>query len=154
MSQPNRPSLKARCAPLLILPTVAALLSGVMAWANVGLSEVFASTWLRGFVSSVLMLPVVLWGLSRLEVGVAALCPQWPPVVRKVVVSLLTACAIESVLALAATAINAPWEQGFAGYWWLAFSRSFPAGVVVGLFMAFYLKPRLDQLSGAHTPTP
>lgn len=66
--------------------------------------------------------------------------------VRKVAVSLLTAFAIESVLALAATAINAPWDQRFAGYWWLAFSRSLPAGVVVGLFMAFYLKPRLDRL--------
>jgi hypothetical protein len=65
------------------------------------------------------------------------------------VVSLLTAVAIESVLALAVTAINTPWDSAFGPAWWIAFSRSMPVGVLIGLFMGFYMKPKMDRMRQA-----
>jgi hypothetical protein len=45
--------------------------------------------------------------------------------------------------------INSPWDATLSRYWWLAFSRSLPAGMAIGLFMGFYMKPRLDQMRRA-----
>ncbi len=61
----------------------------------------------------------------------------------------LTAFAIESVLALAVTLISNPLDSTFVPAWWLAFSRSLPAGVLIGLFMTFYMKPKMDRLREA-----
>lgn len=131
---------------LIIMPTVAGILSAFMAWANVGFGAAFLPTWVRGFCSSLVVLPLVLACLGPLERLVQRLFPALHRYSRKIVVSLLTAFCIESVLSLAATAINSAWDGGFASYWWMAFSRSLPIGVLIGLFMAFVLKPRLDRM--------
>ena len=68
---------------------------------------------------------------------------------RKVLASLIIACVIETVLAVGVTAISHPFDAQFAQAWWLAFSRSLPAGVLVGLFMTFFLKPRMDRMRRA-----
>ncbi len=138
-------TLRKLLPPLLIMPTVALILSAFMAWANVGSGPAFAGAWARGFVSSLVILPLVLAALGPLERLVLRLFPGLHSFGRKIVVSLLTAFAIESVLSLAVTAINSPWNGGFAGSWWLAFSRSLPVGVLIGLCMAFVVKPRLAR---------
>lgn len=132
--------------PLILMPSVAFILSAFMTWANVGFGAAYLSTWARSFLSSLVILPLVLASLGPLERLVNRLFPTLHRVGRKFIVSLLTACAIESVLALAVTAINSPWNSGMGSYWWLAFSRSLPVGVLIGLFMAFYVKPRLDRM--------
>lgn len=65
-------------------------------------------------------------------------------------VSLLSACAIETVLALAVTAINNPFDATFAPAWWAAFRSAFPAGLAISLFMRFYMKPKMDLASAKH----
>ncbi len=135
--------------PLIIMPSVAFILSAFMTWANVGLGDAYLSTWGRSFLSSLVILPLVLASLGPLERLVSRRFPALHPFARKFVVSLLTAFAIESVLALAVSVINSPWDSGFGRYWWLAFSRSLPVGMLIGLLMAFYVKPRLDRMMQA-----
>jgi Protein of unknown function (DUF2798) len=130
----------------IIMPSVALILSGVMAWANVGLGDAFLPRWGKGFVTSLLVLPLVLMSLGALEKLVDALFESLHWIARKLIVSLLTAFALESVLALVVTAINTPWDQAFAPVWWMAFSRSMPVGILIGLFMSFYLKPKMDRM--------
>jgi hypothetical protein len=135
--------------PVVILPTVAMLLSAVMAWANVGFGDAFLPRWGRGFVTSLLVLPLILVSLGALEKWVDRVFSSMHRIARKLLVSLLTAFAIESVLALVVTAISAPWDSSFAPTWWITFSRSLPVGVVIGLFMGFYMKPKMDQMKKA-----
>ena len=137
---------------LLILPSVALILSAVMTWANVGLGDEFFSRWGRSFLTSLVVLPLILASLGALERIVDRVFSPLRWVIRKLMVALLTAFAIESVLALVVTLINNPWDSSFGPSWWMAFSRSLPAGVLIGLFMTFYLKPKLDRMRGAAKP--
>ncbi|MGK5079984.1 DUF2798 domain-containing protein [Janthinobacterium sp. HLX7-2] len=147
----KRPSLTFRqiLPDLILLPSIALLLSGIMTWANVGLGDAFFPRWGRGFLTSLLILPLILVCLGVLEKGVDRAMGGAHWVARKLVVALLTACLIESVLALAVTAINHGVGDGFGAAWWVAFSRSLPAGVVIGLFMCFYMKPKMDSMRAA-----
>lgn len=146
-SQPSAFAALRRIVPhVTILCSVALALSAVMAWATMGTDDAFLPRWGRGFVTSIVTLPLVLAGLGALEQLVNRHCGMQHRVVRKILVSLLTALVLESVLALAVTWINTPWSSPWAQPWWLAFSRSLPFGVAIGLFMGFYLKPRLDRM--------
>ena len=134
---------------LFILPTVAALLSGIMTWANVGVSEEFMGRWARSFGVSLVLLPVILVGIGQLQKWLDQTLHFVHSLGRKVLASLIIACVIETVLAVGVTAISHPFDAQFAQAWWLAFSRSLPAGVLVGLFMTFFLKPRMDRMRRA-----
>ena len=134
---------------LFILPTVAALLSGIMTWANVGVSEEFMGRWARSFGVSLVLLPMILVGIGQLQKWLDQTLHFVHSLGRKVLASLIIACVIETVLAVGVTAISHPFDAQFAQAWWLAFSRSLPAGVLVGLFMTFFLKPRMDRMRRA-----
>lgn len=134
---------------LLLLPSVALILSAVMTWANVGFGDEFLGRWGRSFITSLVVLPLILASLGALEKLVDRSLASMHWVMRKIVLALLTALAIESVLALVVTLINSPWDSTFGLSWWVAFSRSLPAGVLIGLFMVFYMKPKLDQMRQA-----
>jgi Protein of unknown function (DUF2798) len=134
---------------VVILPTIALLLSAVMTWANVGLGDLFLAQWGRSFITSLVILPMILVCIGALDNLVNTVFASMHWVGRKLVVSLLTAFTIESVLALAVTAINSPWNSTFGPAWWIAFSRSIPVGVLIGLFMSFYMKPKMDQMTKA-----
>lgn len=145
--QPSPIAALRHIAPhVTILSSVALVLSAVMAWATMGTGDAFLPRWGRGFITSLVTLPLVLAGLGALEQLVNRHCGLLHRVVRKILVSLLTALVLESVLALAVTLINTPWSSPWAQPWWLAFSRSLPLGVAIGLFIGFYLKPRLDRM--------
>ncbi len=146
---PQRPSLRQVLPDLLLLPTVALMLSAVMTWANVGFGELFLARWARGFVTCLLVLHMVLVLLGVLEKRVEMLFATLSKFGRTLVVSLLTAVMIESILALALTLISGSGSSEFARLWWMAFSRSLPVGVLIGLFMGFYMKPRMDRMRKA-----
>lgn len=134
---------------VLLLPSVALILSAVMTWANVGFGDEFLGRWGRSFITSLVVLPMIFLSLGALERIVDRELASMHWVGRKLVVALLTAFAIESVLALVVTLINSPWDSTFGPSWWLAFSRSLPAGVLIGLFMTFYMKPKMDRMTKA-----
>lgn len=147
-SAPRR-ALRHMLPDLLLLPTVALLLSAVMTWANVGFGDLFLARWARGFVISLIVLPVVLIFLGILEKRVDILFASLHKFGRTLLVSLLAAVMIESALALAVTLISNAGTPEFARHWWMAFSRSLPVGVMIGLFMGFYMKPRMDRMRAA-----
>ena len=135
--------------PVLILPTIALLLSAFMTWANAAAGTPFVALWARNFATSVVVLPLILLGIGQLEKLVAWAAPGMRPFWNKVVVSLLSSLAIESLLALVISLVNSPWDASLPLYWWQAFSRSLPVGLLIGFFMGFYLKPKLDAMKRA-----
>lgn len=112
---------------LVILPCVALLLSAVMTWANVGLGEEFLPRWARSFITSLVVLPLILASLSVIDRWMNTVLASLHWVGRKLVVSLLTAVAIESVLALVVTAINSPWDSTFGLSWWITLAGPSPS---------------------------
>lgn len=134
---------------LILLPSIALLLSGIMTWANLAPGEPLLPRWGRGFLTCMVLLPFVLVSLGVLEKAVQRLAGGAHWAARKLAVALLAACLIESVLALAVTAINHGTGAGYGAAWWMAFSRSLPAGVAIGLLMCFYMKPKMDAMRAA-----
>jgi hypothetical protein len=145
----TRPSLRAILPDLVLLPAVALVLSFIMTWATLGFAPEFLARWSRGFLTTLAVLPFVLVCLGALEKEVDKVIGGMNWVARKLVVSAITACVIETIIAFAVTAVGHPFNASFAGNWWLAFSRSLPAGLVIGLFMCFYMKPRMDRMRKA-----
>lgn len=135
--------------PVLILPTIALLLSAFMTWANAAAGAPFAALWARNFATCLVMLPLILLGIAQLEKLVAMVAPTLRPFWGKVVVSLLSSLAIESLLALVISLVNSTWDATLPLYWWKAFSRSLPIGLLIGFFMGFYMKPKLDAMRRA-----
>lgn len=120
-----------------------------MTWANVGFGELFFAKWGRSFITSLVVLPLILLSLGALDKWVDSVFSGLHWIGRRLLVSLLTAFAIESVLAIAITAINNPWDNTFPWFWWIAFSRSIPVGILIGVFMGFYMKPKMDAMRAA-----
>ena len=131
---------------ILILPTVALLLSAFMTWANAQAGTPFLSTWARNFATSIVFLPVILMGMVQIEKLLARIAPQLRGNMLKLVVSLLGALFIESLLAAVIAVISNPLDASWFGFWWRAFSRSLPVGLLVGLFMGFYMKPKIEEM--------
>ena len=145
----TRPPLRAILPALVLMPSVALVLSFIMTWAQVGFGPEFLARWGRGLLTTLLVLPFVLACLGALEKRVDKLLGNLHRVARKLVLAAVTACLIETVIAFAVTAVGHPLDWFFAGYWWLAFSRSLPAGLAIGVFMCFYMKPKLDRMRAA-----
>lgn len=138
--------LKQALPHLIILPSVALVLSAVMTWANIGFGDEFFVRWLRSFGISLIVLPMALICVGLLEQQVDKFFVRMHSVGRKLMVAFLAAVVIETVLALANALVNNPWDSSLGHFWWLAFSRSLPVGILIGLFMSFYMKPKLDSM--------
>lgn len=144
-----RASLRAILPDLVLLPSVALLLSFIMTWATVGFTPEFSARWGRSFLTTLVVLPFVLVCLGALEKQLDKLIGGMSWMARKLAVSVITAVVIETIIAFAVTAVGHPVDASFAGNWWLAFSRSLPAGLLIGLFMCCYMKPRMDRMRQA-----
>ena len=145
----SRPPLRAILPDLVLLPSIALVLSFIMTWATLGFAPEFLARWGRSFLTTLVVLPFVLVCLGVLEKQVDKVIGGMNWVARKLIVSAIAACVIETIIAFAVTAVGHPFDASFAGNWWLAFSRSLPAGLVIGLFMCFYMKPRMDRMRKA-----
>lgn len=97
-------------------------------------------------MTSLVVLPLILVSLGALDPFINKVFSSLNRFGRRLVLSLLTVFFIESVLVLILTLINNPWDSVLAQFWWEAFSRSPPIGLLIGLFMGFYLKPKMDQM--------
>lgn len=144
-----RPPLLAILPDLVLLPSVALILSFIMTWAQVGFTPEFLARWGRGFLTTLVVLPFILACLGTVEKLVDKVIGDLHWVARKLAVAVISACIFETIIALAVTAVGHPLDASFAGNWWLAFSRSLPAGLLIGLFMCFYMKPRMDRMRQA-----
>ena len=75
---------------VLLLPSVALILSAVMTWANVGFGDGFLARWGRSFITSLVVLPMILICLGALERLVNRMFAPLHWVWRKLVAALLT----------------------------------------------------------------
>jgi hypothetical protein len=141
-----RLSLSAILPGLVLLGSVALILSFFMSWATVGFSAEFPTSWGRSFLTTLLVLPLALVCLGALEKQLDKVIGNWNWVIRKLILAAIAACLIETIVGFAVTAVGHSFDATFPGNWWLAFSRSLPAGVVISLFMTFYMKPRMDRM--------
>ncbi|WP_163020499.1 DUF2798 domain-containing protein [Pseudomonas viridiflava] len=145
----SRPSIRAILPPLVLLPSIALLLSFVMTWATLGIGPDFMTRWGRSFLSTLIVLPFVLAFLGLLEKAVDKVVGDIGEIAKKLIASMVTACFIETIIACAVTAVSHPFDSAFAGNWWLVFSRSLPVGLLISLFMCFYMKPKIDRMRHA-----
>ncbi len=145
-NRPPRLSLSVILPGLMLLASVALILSFFMSWATVGFNPELPTSWGRSFLTTLLVLPLVLVCLDALEKQVDKVIGTWNWVVRTLILAAIAAWLIETIIAFAVTAVGHPFDATFPRNWWLAFSRSLPAGVVISLFMSFYMKPRMDRM--------
>lgn len=141
--------LRAIVPPLLILPTIGLLLSGVITWINIGFADDFMVRWMRGFLSALPVMLVAFAFMAVLDRKVQQVFANQNAVVRKLILAACTACMMELLLASAVTLSNRGLAPGFASAWGAAFLKSLPVGLCVSLFMGFVIKPRLDQLAAS-----
>jgi len=94
--------------------------------------------------------PAICTGLSwAAEKAVDKVVGDIGEIAKKLIASMVTACFIETIIACAVTAVSHPFDSAFAGNWWLVFSRSLPVGLLISLFMCFYMKPKIDRMRHA-----
>ncbi len=139
-----------RLVPLFtVLPTICFILSGVITWLNVGWVDDFGARWLRAFATALPVMPLGMLTMLALDRVLSPRLTGLPGVAAKVVLALCTACVMELFMATAVTFSNRGWTDGFAAWWLAAFVKSLPVGVVIGLVMAFVVKPRLSRWMAA-----
>jgi FtsH-binding integral membrane protein len=149
VSFPHPWRLRAIVPPLLILPTIGLLLSGVITWINVGFDANFTAQWMRGFVSALPVMLVAFAFMAVLDRKVQQVFAGQSALARKLILAGCTACMMELLLASAVTLSNRGLAAGFVSAWGAAFLKSLPVGLCVSLFMGFVIKPRLDRLAAS-----
>jgi hypothetical protein len=143
-----------RLLPLFTLvPTIGLILSGLITWLNIGWVDDFGVRWMRAFFTALPVMPLGMFIMMFLDRRLKPRLTAWPSVGVKVVLALCTAIVMELVMASAVTFSNNGLGTGFVAQWAMAFLKSLPVGVLIGLCMAFLIKPRLDRWMVAGTPT-
>jgi hypothetical protein len=139
--------LRAILPPLLILPTIGLLLSGVITWINIGFAADFQARWMHGFLSALPVMVVAFAFMAVLDRAVQRIFARQGVVARKLILAASTACMMECLLATAVTLSNRGMAPGFAAAWASAVLKSLPVGLCVSLLMGFVIKPHLDRLA-------
>lgn len=135
-----------RLVPLFtLMPIIGLILSGVITWVNIGWAADFTTRWMRAFFTALPVMPIGIATMMTLDRMLKPRLHAWPEVGAKVALALCTAVAMELLMASAVTFSNHGLGTGFAAQWAMAFVKSLPVGLLIGLSMAFLIKPRLDR---------
>ena len=135
-----------RLVPLFtLMPVIGLILSGLITWLNIGWTDDFAARWMRAFVTALPVIPLGMLTMLALDRAIKPHLAAWPRVGVKVVLALCTAVVMELLMVSAVTFSNNGLGAGFAAQWAMAFVKSLPVGLLIGLSMAFLIKPRLDR---------
>jgi uncharacterized protein YacL len=136
-----------------MVPAIGLVLSGVITWLNIGWVDDFGARWMRAFFTALPVMPLGMYIMMALDRVLKPRLSSLPNVAVKVVLALCTAVVMELMLASAVTFSNNGLGEGFVAQWAMAFLKSLPVGVMIGLCMAFLIKPRLDRWMVAGTPS-
>jgi hypothetical protein len=139
------PPLWRKVLPMAIaLAVICLILSGLITWLlNPG--EDFLRRWARSFAIS---LPVMPFGLALMSVLGRWLGPglnRHSPVAAKLVLALITACVMEMLMATVVVFTTHMSGHHLLQTWLAAFLKSLPAGILIGITMAFIVKPRMER---------
>lgn len=135
-----------RLLPLFtLMPAIGLILSGLITWFNIGWTDEFGARWMRAFFTALPVMPLGLLIMLALDRALSPRLAAWPRVAAKVVLALCTAIVMELMMTSVVTYSNSGLVAGFAAQWAVAFVKSLPVGVLIGLTMSFLIKPRLDR---------
>jgi branched-subunit amino acid transport protein len=135
-----------RLLPLFTLvPAIGLILSGLITWFNIGWTDDFGARWMRAFFTALPVMPLGIFTMLALDRVLSPRLAAWPRVGAKVVLALCTTFVMELMMASVVTYSNSGLGAGFAAQWVVAFVKSLPVGVLIGLAMSFLIKPRLDR---------
>lgn len=142
-----------RLLPLFTLvPAIGLVLSGLITWLNIGWVDDFGVRWMRAFFTALPVMPLGMFIMMALDRVLKPRLGALPNVAVKVVLALCTAIVMELMMASAVTFSNNGLGEGFVAQWAMAFLKSLPVGVLIGLSMAFLIKPRLERWTVAGNP--
>lgn len=143
------PAIKKLAIVLSVMATIAGTLTGIMSWANVGLTDALAPTWLRSFVTAMVVM-VPLAGLLMVALGglVQRVLPTWSALHKNLLIGLTMSVVMQSIMA-AITGFNAVGLGDMTqlkAAWTHAFTTAFPVGLMLALTLTTVVKPRLERL--------
>ena len=131
---------------LSVMAPVAAILTGVMTWANTGFGNAFLADWSVSFLKALFVLmPFALIVMGLLARVIEAALPKLSPLGQNIVLGVIMAFVMQSLMAVITAGTTAGFgdTQIFAGLWWNALVTSFPVGLVMALVMTTLIRPRL-----------
>lgn len=135
-----------RLVPLFtLMPVIGLVLSGLITWLNIGWGDDFATRWMRAFFTALPVMPLGMITMLVLDRTLKPRLAAWPRVVVQVAMALCTTVVMELLMSSAVTFSNNGPSMDFASQWAMAFVKSLPVGLLIGLSMAFLIKPRLDR---------
>lgn len=139
-----------RLVPLVtVMPAISLILSCVITWVNLGWVDDFFSRWMLAFATALPVMPLGMLILVALDRVLGPRLSAWPRGLATLVLALCTALVMELLMATAVTLSNQGLSAAFPAQWVTAYLRSLPVGVVIGLVMAFLIKPRLNRWMAA-----
>lgn len=148
------PKLLKKIAIILsLITTIIGSLTFVMTYMNIGFGNDFLSQWLTSFLlAATTMAPLGFVMVAIISKLVTMVMPKASEAKRNLAVGIAMAFVMEGSMALVTTMNNLgfpataeriyPWLQE----WGQAFLVALPLGLVIGLIMSIFIKPRLERV--------
>lgn len=130
-----------------VMTTMGGTLTGIMTYVNTGLTDQFLGNWLSSFLTAVLvMMPAGLLFMTVISKLIHWLIPNAKKIFKQLATGVSMAFLMETVLAgtTAANTIGFSDQTAFIAAWSQGFIAALPVGLIMGLIMALFLKPKLD----------
>ena len=131
---------------LSVMAPVAAILTGVMTWANTGFGGSFLADWGISFLKALFVLmPFALIVMGLLARVIEAALPSVSPLGQNIILGIIMALVMQSLMAVITAGTTAGFGdvQYFVSLWWNALVTSFPVGLAMALVMTTLIRPRL-----------
>ena len=144
-ANPSVPLWRKLLPMAIVLPVICLMLTGLLTWLLNPNADDFWQRWARSFAIS---LPIMQFGLMLMTLLSRRLAPalnRRSVVTAKLVLALITACVMEALMATIVVFTTSTAGHPLLDTWVTAFVKSFPAGLVIALTMAFILKPRMER---------
>ncbi|MBD1583863.1 DUF2798 domain-containing protein [Pseudoalteromonas sp. S16_S37] len=128
--------------------TLVGILTFVMTYKNIGLSDGFVAQWLTSTLwAATTMAPIGFVMAALISKVVAVLQPKARDAIKNTVIGISMAVIMEGFMAAVTTINNVPYKSmaTFVVYWWQAFILALPVGLLISVFMTLTVKPRLER---------
>lgn len=139
--------IKKMAVVLTVLSIVAATITGIMTWANIGLSCSFFYVWASSFATAIfVMMPLAMLMVTLLTKLIQRYLSSLSLLNQNLLIGFCMALFMQSVMAFITTfnAVGYSSLATFTPYLLHALIISFPVGLAFALLMTTVIKPRLE----------
>lgn len=144
----KRPLVQKILVVVAMMTTIGGTLTGIMTFANVGLTATFVHDWLSSFgFAIVVMMPSGFALMMVINKLADALFPTATKTQRNIIVGISMAFVMESIMSAVTAANNIGFTDIsiFINAWFKGFVVALPLGMIMSIVMAFSLKPKLER---------